>query len=181
MAVSRRGRSTRDVDAVRDFFTRYVFGLMESDLKREVWLATKYEHDRVAGVYPGPHPGGSNLVAALALLCYTETLGVYMTDAGSEQSFRKFLHSMGDCYRAFDRSQRNPSVYTRFRNGLAHRYEVEGGCFFAMRRGGGERCGIGFDDKQQSFYFVVERYFDDFRLAARRLFHDLTGDNPPPL
>lgn len=178
--MSRRANRAVNVDEARAFFRNYVFGFMEGDLKREIWLARKYEHDVIAGVFPGTYPGGSNLLAALGLLSYTETLGGFMTSAGSEQAFRAFFVDMGPCYAAFEKSQRNPTVYNRFRNGLAHKYDVEGGADFLMVKGR-EACGIGVDRESGRFFFVVEQYFEDFQRAARRLYKLLTGDEGPPI
>jgi hypothetical protein len=161
-------------------FDDYVFTFIEGDIKREIWLAKKAEHDKVAGVYPGTYPGGGNILAALGLACYTEFLGSFMPNThSSRKRFDAFLAEMGDCYKAFMRVQKKPNVFDLFRNGLAHEYAVKRDCDIYMV-GSGAPCGLGVQSNGR-YYFVVERYFEDFQRAARRLYKSLTGVEPPPL
>jgi hypothetical protein len=159
-------------DEIRGLFREYVFGFIKGDIEREIWLARKFEHDEGHGSYPGPHPGGGNVLAALGLVCYTEFLasfepGTYSTNT---DRFSAFLGRMGDCYQMFDEKLRGDtyqkSVYNVFRNGLAHEYFVKRNCTISMIKGS-ETCGIG--ERNGRYFFAVERYLEDFLEAARRL------------
>ncbi len=66
------------------------------------------------------------------------------------------------------------SAVTVFRNGLAHEYAVKRDCDGFMTRGR-ESCGIG--EENGGYYFVVERYFDDLRIAVKALYEKLI-DHP---
>ena len=162
-----------DIEAI---FREYVFGFIFHDIEREIWLAKKAEHDALHSVYPGPHPGGGNLLAALGLLAYTEFLGTFVTgkSRGESANFNAVLALMPPCYAAFDaKLATDPTqkgIYHTFRNGMAHEYAVKRDCDIFMLNGR-ETCGIGEDDDR--YYFVVERYFQDFCAAANRVYQQL--------
>jgi hypothetical protein len=165
-----------DEDTIRELFREYVFSFIFHDIEREIWLAKKTEHDELHGTYPGPHPGAGNVLTALGLLAYTEFLGSFITGErdGMQMNFKALLSRMPPCYSAFDaRLGMDPSlkgVYHTFRNGMAHEYAVKRHCDVVMLRGR-ETCGIGEDHGR--YYFVVERYFDDFRIATNALYQEL--------
>lgn len=163
-------------DQIRELFREYVFGFIKNDIEREIWLARKAQHDEAHGVYPGPHPGGGNVLSALGLVCYTEFVASFEPGRFSTEAdrFSAFLKRMGDCYQLLDEQlrtdTRRKSVYNVFRNGLAHEYFVKGSCTIYMLRGS-ETCGLGEQDGR--YFFVVEKYLGDFLSAARRLEDEL--------
>jgi hypothetical protein len=165
-----------DEQAIRELFREAVFGFIFHDIEREIWLAQKTEHDKLHGIYPGPHPGAGNVLAALGLLAYTEFLGSFITGNrnGMQENFKAFLSRMPPCYSAFDahlgRDPQLKGVYHTFRNGMAHEYAVKRDCDVVMLRGR-ETCGIGQENGR--YYFVVEHYFDDFRVATNSIYQDL--------
>lgn len=156
-------------EAVRDIFENYVFGFIKGDIEREIWLAKNAQADEKAG---RSYPGGGNVLAALGLCCYTEFLGSFITgrkgQGTSKKNFLAFFRRLGPCYEAFAKSE---DVYDVFRCGLAHEYAVKKDCQVAMVKGR-EPCGVG-KDPNGMYYFVVERYFEDFLAAASELYRQL--------
>jgi hypothetical protein len=146
-------------DEIQAFFKEYVFGFIFHDITREV------DHARAGA-------GGGNLLAALGLLCYTEFLGSFKTGirgrGRSRKNFNAFFPELGPCYAALAKTL---DVYEVFRCGLVHEYLVKGDAIIAMLKGS-EPCGIA-RDRDGRYYFVVERYFEDFSRACQRLYDHL--------
>jgi hypothetical protein len=154
-------------------FGEYVFGFIYSDIQREITLAKRKEGYLWQGPGPDQEPGGGNLLAALGLVCYTEFLGSFMTNhtkGSSRKNFEIFFSELGPCYQAFAKAH---PAYDLFRNGLVHEYLVKKACDIYMVVGD-ETCGVGEIDGR--FYFVVERYFNDFKAAAQRIYEKLLRD-----
>lgn len=86
---------------------------------------------------------------------------------------------MGPPYQRFLKAQTKPKVYDLYRNGLAHEYAVKRNCDMYML-GRNAPCGVGVQPNGR-YFLVVERYFEDFQIAARKLYQQLTGASPPPL
>jgi len=152
-------------DIVDAFFVEYVYGFMFTDIEREIALARL-------------NLGGGNFLAALGLLCYTEYLGAVKRDnlepGSSRQNFDAFFNTLGPEYAALGTEM---NVYGVFRCGMAHEYFVKKNCVIAMLKSS-ERCGLGrFQDG--GLYFVVERYFEDFAAACKRLHEEIRGRPPP--
>ncbi len=152
---------------IDDFFKEYVFKFMFSDIQREINLA---------------QTGGGNFLAALGLLCYTEVLGKIKQKnfpggkVGSKANFNAFFNDIGPAYSSFNQSV---NVYDVFRCGMAHEYLVKRNCRIAMLKGS-ESCGIG-QIHNGSYYFVVERYFEDFCVACKSLYSTLKAQPNPVL
>ncbi len=166
MAIKSREVTQQEV---RDFFSKYVFGFMFSDIQREINLAR-------SGV------GGGNFLAALGLLCYTEFMGAVQNcneptprkeDKGK---FDLFFDALGSQYDALNKKI---NAYDIFRCGMAHEYFVKKSCTIAMLDKGAP-CGI-VRDPDGHYYFVVEKYFEDFRAACRRLYQRLMAAPNPKL
>jgi hypothetical protein len=164
--MRKRSRDTGDVGNlsrvtkhnVDRFFEKYVFGFVFGDIQREIDLAR-------AGT------GGGNLLAALGLLCYTEFMGGIATGkvgcGQSKRNFDAFFARLGPEYLAL---QKQVNVYDVFRCGMAHEYLVKRNCEVSMLKTT-EACGI--MEGRGRYYFNVERYFEDFAAACRRLHGEL--------
>jgi hypothetical protein len=143
---------------VERFFKKYVFGFVFGDIQREIGLAR-------AGT------GGGNLLAALGLLCYTEFMGGIATGkvgrGQSKRNFDAFFARLGPEYLAL---QKQVNVYDVFRCGIAHEYLVKRNCEVSMLKTT-ETCGI--IEGRGRYYFNVEKYFEDFAAACRRLHSEL--------
>lgn len=150
---------------VERFFKQYIFGFIRSDIQREIDLARQGK-------------GGGNFLSALGLLCYTEFMGGIATgDKGTARCrFDTFFCLMGNGYRKFCKQV---NVYKIFRCGMAHQYFAEN-CVITMLKTN-EAIGIG-RLPDGPYYFVVEKYFEDFMRACELLYsHISTMQNPPPL
>lgn len=118
--------------------------------------------------------GGGNFIAALALLCYTEFAGKLITGKDDPKgNFNLFFDKLGSSYGNF---RKNHKVYDIFRCGLAHEYDVKRNCTIGMLQDK-SICGIGFE--KEKYYFVVEKYFEDFKVAFDALEEELflKGEN----
>ena len=141
-----------------------------ADIEREIALAKASQNPfkklllRMVGV----PSGGGNFMAALALLSYTEFAGRLknndFSDGNSRRNFDDFFSHLGKEYKEFLASH---NVYKIFRCGLAHEYYVKKDCMIAMRAASNLRSGVGFDGRQ--YFFVVEKYFEDFKIAFSAL------------
>lgn len=69
-------------------------------------------------------------------------------------------------------------LWSDYRNGLAHEYAIKGESVVWMLKGK-EDCGIG-KAQDGTYWFVVERYFEDFMTAAERLYQELLKDPKLP-
>ncbi|MCK4476456.1 MAG: hypothetical protein KAU16_06985 [Methanophagales archaeon] len=150
---------------VKNFFEKYVFDWMFSDIQREIDLARS---NKRAG----------NFLCALGLLCYTEFMGGIVLGSFRirplQRSFDAFLDLMGADYKTFNQTV---DVYHVFRCGLAHEYFVKHNCDIAMLRND-ETLGIG-KKPTGEYYFVIERYFEDFSNACRQLYmQKMASPNP---
>jgi len=130
-------------------------GFIYADIQREIDIA-----------HTGKDAG--NFLCAVALLCYTEFSGGILRrkfqrgEAG--RNFNTFFDTLGPDYENF---RKQHDVYSIFRCGLAHEYYVKRSCQIAMLKGD-EQIGIGISP-EGIYYFLVERYFEDFRRALDQL------------
>lgn len=150
--------SWQEVDG---FFTEYVFGFMETDVRREIGRARAGED-------------AGNFLAALALLCYTEVLGGIrrgtLAAGNGRENFECFFRELGPAYsRLLDEGV---DVYSLFRCGMAHEYLVKGSATVSMLKGV-EPAGVAIGPDGHR-YFCVERYFEAFEAAAASLYQDLS-------
>jgi len=154
-------------------------------------------------------PAG-NALCALGLLSYTEAMGYVLPSSrrphgGSRLHFDAFFRELGPGYvKLLDDKAIN--VYEVFRCGLSHEYFVKQTCTIAMLNNSpGElevrgprvnegptvqrapshilqkpiECGLGLLPNG-SYYFIVEKYYEDFRAACEQLHQELKSMNPPP-
>lgn len=140
------------------------------DIQREIQLAYTSESSKGKKILCnlGINQGGGNFLAALGLLCYTEFMGgikrgIFKIDE-SKNNFNSFFKYLGKEYEYFLNKH---DVYKIFRCGLAHEYYVKKSCVIAMMKNG-ENIGIG-QDNNGRYYFVVEKYFEDFKKACNEL------------
>ncbi|MDP9238929.1 MAG: hypothetical protein M3P30_16300 [Chloroflexota bacterium] len=163
-------------EQIQRIFEKNVFTFMETDVRREVDLAKLESQCDSCGA----KPGGGNFLAALGLLSYTEFLGSFTTGSYGRGRARNNFNSMyarlGPAYREFGESL---DVYDVFRCGMVHEYTVKQSADIAMIRGG-EPCGIGRQPNGRLF-FVVERYLDDFIVAAKALYVEIMSLDDPSL
>ncbi len=143
---------------------------MFADIGREIALADSTERvlGRVGLRLAKIPKGGGNFMAALALLSYTEYAGRLknndFSDGNSRKNFDSFFSDLGAGYRQL-LAQLN--VYRIFRCGLAHEFYVKKDCIIAMRSNSVLNAGLGHDG--QRYFFVVEKYQQDFTIAFRSL------------
>jgi hypothetical protein len=145
---------------------RFIF----CDIEREISLAHASQRwfGRLLLHITKVPSGGGNFMAALALLSYTEYVGRLknndFSDQNSKKNFDDFFRDLGQAYAQF-LSQHN--AYKIFRCGLAHEYYVKKDCVIAVRATSNVAAGIGYDG--QKYFFVIEKYFDDFKSAFEQL------------
>lgn len=186
---------------IDDFFCTYIYGWMCTDIEREIDLARK-------GATAG------NALCALGLLSYTEAMAYLLPPTrvpkgGSRQHFDAFFCELGQPYADLINQDRI-NVYDIFRCGLSHEYFVKHTCTIAMlnstpgplevkgprinegtlvERAPSELlekpvdCGLG-RLPNGSYYFIVEKYYQDFRAACERLHTELKALDPntkPPI
>lgn len=149
---------------IDSFFSEYVYGFIAGDIQREIDSARDGE------------PAG-NFLCALALLCYTEVLGGVQRGTLAQRqgraNFEAFFGSLGPVYAALLRG--GLDAYQVFRCGMAHEYFVKGEATVTMLKGV-EPSGVAKDPASGRYFFCVERYFDDFMVAARRLHTSMLSD-----
>lgn len=92
-----------------------------------------------------------------------------LSNGNSTKYFDDFFGDLGAGYKQL-LTQHN--VYKIFRCGLAHEYYVKKDCTIAMRTAKQINAGIGHDGNQ--YFFVVEQYFKDFKIAFQDLCANLT-------
>lgn len=130
-------------------------GFIYADIQREINLAKSRKN-------------ASNFLCAVGLLCYTEFAGGLkrgrFARGEAAANFNEFFDTLGYRYRNFRASC---DVYDIFRCGLAHEYYVKRDCTIAMLHAS-KRIGIG-KKRSGEYYFIVEKYFQDFKRAFDKL------------
>ncbi len=141
---------------------------MFSDVEREMHLAIA---DPESLKELGVTPGGGNFLAALGLLCYTEFGGkLRFNRKKASANFNEFFDCLGTVYADFRKTH---NVYDVFRCGLAHEYYVKKNCTVSMF-GNPQQPGIGFDVNTKRYWFAVDRYAQDLKMAFKALRADLS-------
>ena len=183
---------------IAEFFETYVFGWMCEDIERELRWAMEGK------------PAG-NALCALGLLSYTEFMATLLPatrrpTGGARQHFDAFFRELGGPYADLIDKQ-GINVYDIFRSGLAHEYFVKGNCTVAMLNSSPGNlevkgswnlsitppsrsasvfvakpadCGVGVAGNG-SYYFIVEKYYEDFRGACEKLLTELLAAQHPPV
>jgi len=162
-------------------FEVYIFPLLCGGIEKQIQYA--YEGDASA-----------RLMAAVALMVYTEFMGMVLKNDFEKpysKKFKLFLRYMGEDYEKLLDDGCN--VYDVFRSGLVHFFFVKGNCTIAMKNNPGPLLvfgipphkdiviekpvdiGIGEVDNG-GYYFVVEKYYLDFKKACLRLYAERKGE-----
>jgi hypothetical protein len=145
---------------------------MKSDINREIWLAQETERKKEAGEQPGPYPGAGNLMCALALVCYTEFFGSFVT--GKKRPTWKNFDAM------FERMRppvyknllgKHPNLGDTLRNGLVHEYAIKGRSVVWMTSEFPNPRGI--IEGNGTWHFIVDAYARDLFDAADTLYEKL--------
>lgn len=167
VAVSNTAEPQKTVMISQADFEQAVL-FMFSDIERELKFA-RLKPENITSL--GINPGGGNLLAALGLLCYTEFGGKFQFGhSKASQNFNAFFDTLGPPYVNFHASH---NVYDIFRCGLAHEYYVKKNCTIYMF-GSTEQPGIGVDSTGR-YWFVVENYAQDLKVAFKALGKQLFG------
>jgi hypothetical protein len=125
--------------------------------------------------YARAHPGEEGVLAALALLCYTEAVGNYVPSEERKsctKTFNAFFDRLGPEYKPFRESLPSGQVYGLLRCGLAHSGATRKPCRIRTLKGS-ETCGVWKNSPGKGYVFSVEKYFEDFRKASFKLYEEL--------
>jgi hypothetical protein len=160
-----------------DILNEDVLRWMKNDIDRELWLAHETERKKAVGEDVGPYPGAGNLMCALALVCYTEFFGSFITAKKRGQ---------GQTSRNFDAMFRRmrPPVYSNFlashprladtlRNGLVHDYAIKGSSIVWMTSHFPNPRGVIEGSRANEWHFIVDAYAKDLFAAADDLYAEL--------
>jgi hypothetical protein len=169
---------------VTDFFRKYVYGFMRSDIQKQLDLAQNGK-------------GGANVLAALGLIVYTEALGRIRVRSGlargidggpTAKNFNACFDLMGYRYpmwRAAFHQRTGQTVYRAFRNGMAHEYMPSVPVKVVMfGRVGSALPTVSIVTQPDQYVFVVAAYLTHFMRAANRIERELLAlpdpRIPPP-
>ncbi len=158
-----------------DVFNEEVLTWMKTDIRREIWFAHETERKKSAGQDLGPHPGAGNLMCALALVCYTEFFGSFITGKrrGRGQTTRNFTamfrRMRPPVYEHF--LEGHPDLADTLRNGLVHQYAIKGASFVWMTSDFPNPRGI--LEGPDQLHFIVDAYAKDLFDAADTLYAEL--------
>lgn len=165
------------VSKLEDIFNDEVLTWMKADINREIWFAHETERRRSSGEALGPHPGAGNLMCALALVCYTEFLGSFVT--GKKRGYGQTARNFEAMFRRM-----RPPVYRNFldkhldiadilRNGLVHEYAIKGSSVVWMTSDFPNPRGVIEGSEPNEWHFIVDAYATDLFRAADELLADL--------
>jgi len=155
---------------VKRYFKEYILpprGFIYNDIQREISLARSGN-------------AGGNFLSALGLLCYTEFLGKMFLQgrySSNKQCFNAFFRSMGANYAQLINAN-NVNIYRKFRCGMTHAYFV-GDCDIKMLDNN-YQAGIVIKPDGK-YFFVVEKYFEDFMNACQQLYNRMITEQNPHL
>ncbi len=147
-----------------------------SDIYREIRIAKASNSKIKRKILKtlGVNAGGSNFLAALGLLCYTEFAGKFKYNKSkASRNFNMFFDELGTDYKKF--RKKGIDVYDIYRCGMAHEYHIKNSyTIYMCQKKGSKHCGVGIDKKGE-YFFIVEKYFKDFQSAFERLEKDTYG------
>lgn len=141
---------------------------MKSDINREIWLAHETERMKTAGEPLGPYPGAGNLMCALALVCYTEFFGSFVT--GKKRPTWRNFNAMFERMRPpvyKNLLDKHPNLADKLRNGLVHEYAIKGPSFVWMSSDFPNPRGI--VEGPGMWHFIIDAYARDLFEAADKL------------
>ena len=163
-------------------FEEYILGMMCEGVEKQIRDAY------------GDGDASARLMAAVALMAYTEFLGSVLAEKfdpyESQVRFDGFLKYMDGPYKDLI-DTKNFRPYDVFRCGLVHNFFVKGLCTIAMKNNAGPLLIIGEQPgdvviqkplnvgmgraANGGYYFVVEKYYLDFKTACLRLYAERKG------
>lgn len=153
----------------KQFFKEYIFGFIFNDIQAAI-------------------DGKANYLAALGLVAYTEFMGGLISgnlgqQGQSRKRFYAFLDRLGSPYQEIRKQREFVKVYSNIRCGLAHAYFINQDSVVQMTIGDGHgnTCGIEVDVATEVVWFVVERYWQDFKKAVKTYHKALIQDQDPVL
>ena len=141
-----------------------------SDIKRE--LARADASEKLLGkiflrpggsISRGWELRGGSIFARVYRVCRRLKMNDF-SDGNSRKNFDEFFADLGAGYKQLLTQHK---IYKIFRCGLAHEYYVKKDCTIYMRSSKPLTAGIGHDGK--NFFFVVEKYYEDFKIAFEAL------------
>ena len=152
---------------VERYFDEYILppkGFIYNDIEREIDLARM-------GMDSG------NFLSALALLCYTDFMGLILLrgKGNIEQRFNSFIDLMGDSYKQL---RKRINIYKDFRCGMVHNYFIRR-CIVVMLNKGNSSGIVEITNGQ--YAFIVEKYFEDFMNACHQLYSQMAEEQNPYL
>lgn len=117
--------------------------------------------------------GKANYLAALGLVVYTEFMGGLVNGTlgktgKSKTRFYAFWNRMGPEYESVATKRALVKIYSNVRSGLVHSYFISQDSMVNMTIGDGEgnHCGIEVREPGGKVLFIVEKYFQDFKVAC---------------
>jgi hypothetical protein len=148
------------VRQVDNFFNEYIFGFIYRDVEAAIKAKANY-------------------LVALGLVAYTEFMGGLVggtlgQSGHSRERFYEFFDLLGPAYKSVRKKREVTKVYTNIRCGLAHAYFIDQDSVVKMSadKSHGGKCGIEVAP-DGVVYFVVERYWRDFKAATARYHESL--------
>jgi hypothetical protein len=130
-----------------------------------------------------------NFLLALALCCYTEYWGQFLIGKKNRfhgynrKCFNEFFKRLGPKYEYlirhnhnyFDSIKCDHNIYSDIRCGLAHAYMIDGNAKIVIE--GNDECGILYDSTTRTYTFIVNKYFEDFKIAVNNFIYGLESGN----
>ena len=152
------------ISQVHEFFEEIIFGFILHDIDAAI-------------------KGKANYLAALGLVAYTEFMGGLVTGKSEktkdrEVRFYSFLSRMGKEYEKVQKP-----AWERVRHGLVHGYFIKQDSIVKMTVGDGhgEKCGIEVGENEGELWFIVTRYFEDFKRAVQNYYEQLVKERKTSL
>jgi hypothetical protein len=151
---------------IERYFQEYVFGYIKTDIQREIDMASRGD-------------GGGNFQVALRLLCYTEFLGeacLEKPNITALEYFNAFFDYMGTPYKTLRKQlgSKGIIVYDKFFCRLSHTFFTKE-CDIYLQYRGAPETGI-IDSSDGKYLFIVQKYFEDFMAASKKLSEELTAN-----
>lgn len=163
-SVARREIVDDFINEVDNFFREYIFGFIYHDVEAAI-------------------QGKANYLAALGLVVYTEFMGGLVSGGlgekgRSRERFYAFFNRLGPEYEDVGKRRELVKIYGNVRCGLAHAYFIDQDSVVKMTIGGGhgETCGIEVEPATGTVWFIVERYWRDFKRAVGEYHRELVEE-----
>ena len=129
-----------------------------------------------------------NFLLALALCCYTEywrqfLIGKKRLHGYSRKCFNEFFKRLGPRYEYLINYNHNKhdcikcdhNIYNEIRYGLVHTYMIDGNAKIVIE--GNDDCGILYDSTTKTYIFIVNKYFEGFKIAVNNFIYGLESGN----